>query len=330
LRKRFEHRLHPNQLSYGLWLFLFTHLSLLWASFCFADDTIPVPRLPESTIHEAKQDLAYLREEQIVISNAQLQPLSQSLSNVFVVTAEEIRQSGATDLPTILRRVPGLSVIQLSGFESAVSARGDNQTFTNKLLLMIDGRSVYEDTQGNINWLLLPISFSEIKRIEVLKGPAAAIYGFNAFDGVVNIVTKDPDEMKGTTLQFGAGEFGTIRSSAVYANRWNRIGSRLSIGHDQNQQWRNRDALSYRSDRVNGLIDYRATDRLIVRLEGGFLRANSTDLVSSDIIHLSSQTTNCYARASVEHQDFLLEPLGINRARASPITLSHPSRRSSV
>jgi iron complex outermembrane receptor protein len=75
----------------------------------------------------------------------------------------------------------------------------------------------------------------------VLKGPAAAIYGFNAFDGVVNIVTKDPDEMKGTAIQVGAGEFGTIRSSAVYANRWNRIGSRLSIGHDQNQQWRKDD-----------------------------------------------------------------------------------------
>jgi iron complex outermembrane receptor protein len=278
----------------------------MWTSSSLADDTLPVPRLPESAIHEVKQDLAYLREEQIVISNAQLQPISQSPSNVFVVTAEEIRQSGATDLPTILRRVPGLSVIQLSGFEFAVSARGDNQTFANKLLLMIDGRSVYEDTQGNINWLLLPISFSEIKRIEVLKGPAAAIYGFNAFDGVVNIVTKDPDEMKGTTIQVGAGEFGTIRSSAVYANRWNRIGSRLSIGHDQNQQWRNRDALSYRSDRFNGLIDYQATDQLTIRLEGGLIHANPTDIVASDIIRVSSRPTNSYARLAVEHPDFFV------------------------
>lgn len=290
----------------GCWLLLFTNLFVTWTSSCLADDSLPVPRLPESAIHEAKQDLAYLREEQIVISNAQLQPLSQSPSNVFVVTAEDIRQSGATDLPTILRRVPGLSVMQLSGFEFAVSARGNNQTLANKLLLMIDGRSVYEDTQGNINWLLLPISFSEIKRIEVLKGPAAAIYGFNAFDGVVNIVTKDPEEMKGTTLQAGAGEFGTIRSSAVYANRWNRIGSRLSIGHDQNQQWRNRDALSYRSDRVNGLIDYHATDQLRIRLEGGLLHANPTDFVSSDIIRVSSQPTNGYARVVAEHSDFFV------------------------
>ena len=304
--KRLGYWLHSNQRSYGLWCWFFTHLSLTWTSSCLADDTLPVPRLPESAIHEVKQDLAYLREEQIVISNAQLQPLTQSPSNVYVITAEDIRQSGATDLPTILRRVPGLSVIQLSGFEFAVSARGNNQAFANKLLLMIDGRSVYEDTQGVINWLLLPISFSEIKRIEVLKGPAAVIYGFNAFDGVVNIVTKNPDEMKGTTLQAGAGEFGTIRSSAVYANRWNRIGSRLSIGHDQNQQWRNRDALSYRSDRVNGLIDYHATDQLTIRLEGGLVHANPTDLVSSDIIRVSSNPTNSYARVVAEHPDFFV------------------------
>lgn len=298
--------LRQNQLSYGLWLLLLANLFVTWSSSCLAADTLPVPRLPESSIHEVKQDLAYLREENIVISSAQLQPLSQSPSNVFVVTAEDIRQSGATDLPTILRRVPGLSVIQSSGFEFAVSARGNNQTFANKLLLMIDGRSVYEDTQGNISWLLLPVSFSEIKRIEVLKGPAAAIYGFNAFDGVVNIVTKDPDEMKGATLQFGAGEYGTIRSSAVYGNRWNRIGSRLSIGHDQNQQWRNRDALSYRSDRFNGLVDYHATDQLKIRLEGGLIHANPTDVVSSDVIRVSSQPTNSYARVAAEHPDFFI------------------------
>ena len=250
--------------------------------------------------------MEYLKEEQVVTASAKLQPLSQAPSNVYVITAEDIRHSGATDLPTILRRVPGLSVMQLSGFEFAVSARGNNQSFANKLLLMVDGRSVYLDAQGTVEWLVLPVSFSEIKRIEVLKGPAAAIYGFNAFDGIVNIITKDPEEMKGTTIQVGAGEFGTVRSSAVYANRLNQIGYRLSTGHDQNQQWRNRNALSYRSDRFNGLVEYHATDQLTVRLEGGLIRANPTDFVSSDTLHLVSQTTNSYARASVEHPDFFV------------------------
>ena len=277
-----------------------------WTVSCFAEDVLPLSRLSASAEETIRQEREYLKEEQVVTASAKLQPLSQAPSNVYVITAEDIRHSGATDLPTILRRVPGLSVMQLSGYEFAVSARGNNQALANKLLLMVDGRSVYGDALGNVDWLLLPVSFSEIKRVEVLKGPAAAIYGFNAFDGIVNIITKGPDEMRGTTIQVGAGEFGTVRSSAVHANRLNQIGYRLSTGHDQNQQWRDRNALSYRSDRFNGLVEYHVTDQLAVRLEGGLIHLNPSDLASSDIIRISSQATNSYARVGVEHSDFFV------------------------
>ena len=297
---------HTTRVVYGLCLIALLIPPLTWTASCFAEDVLPLPRLSASADHEVKQEMEYLKEEQVVTASAKLQPLSQAPSNVYVITAEDIRHSGATDLPTILRRVPGLSVMQLSGFEFSVSARGNNQGFANKLLLMVDGRSVYVDTQGVVDWLVLPVSFSEIKRIEVLKGPAAAIYGFNAFDGIVNIITKGPDEMKGTTIQVGAGEFGTVRSSAVHANRINQFGYRLSTGHDQNQQWRNRNALSYRSDRFNGLVEYHATDQLAIRLEGGLQHVKPTDIVSSDVIHISSPYTNSYARASVEHPDFFV------------------------
>lgn len=306
LKNLFTAKVHSHRVLYGLcFTALLTH-ALAWTSSCFAEEALPLPRLSASASHDLEQELAYLKEEDVVTATAKLQPLSKAPSNVYVITAEDIRHSGATDLPTILRRVPGLSVMQLSGFEFSVSARGNNQAFANKLLLMVDGRSIYEDGQGTIGWLVLPVSFSEIKRIEVLKGPAAAIYGFNAFDGVVNIITKDPDEMKGTTIQVGAGEFGTIRSSAVHANRLNQIGYRLSTGHDQHQQWRDRNALSYRSDRFNGLVEYHVTDQLAIRLEGGLIRANPTDIVSSDIIHISSNPTNSYARVAVEHADYFV------------------------
>ena len=297
---------HADRVFYGLCLIALLIPPLTWTASCFAEDVLPLPRLSASADHEAKQEMEYLKEEQVVTASAKLQPLSQAPSNVYVITAEDIRHSGATDLPTILRRVPGMSVNQLSGFEFSVSARGNNQAFANKILLMVDGRSIYGDAQGVVDWLLLPVSFSEIKRVEVLKGPAAAIYGFNAFDGVVNIITKSPDEMKGTTTQVGAGEYGTIRSSAVHANRLNQIGYRLSIGHDQNQQWRDRNALSYRSDRFNGLVEYHATDQLAIRLEGGLIRTNPSDLVSSDVINIKSDNTISYARASVEHQDYFV------------------------
>ena len=107
-----------------------------------------------------------------------------------MITDEDIRQSGAIDIPTLLRRIPGMEVMQTNGTDFNVSVRGDNQPAANKLLVMVDGRSIYIDAQGVVYWKLLPVTLPEIKRIEVLKGPASAIYGFNAFDGIINIITK--------------------------------------------------------------------------------------------------------------------------------------------
>ena len=110
--------------------------------------------------------------------------------------------------------------MQVTGADFNVSVRGDNQLSANKLLVMVDGRSIYIDVQGTLFWKLLPVTLPEIKRIEVLKGPASAIYGFNAFDGIINIITKSAEEMKGTTVQFGGGELGTISSAAIHACRY--------------------------------------------------------------------------------------------------------------
>jgi outer membrane cobalamin receptor len=175
-------------------------------------------------------------EESVSIASRYEQPISQAPANVYVITDEDIRHSGATDLPTVLRRIPGIEVMQMSGADFNVSARGDNQPFVNKMLVLVDGRSIYVDVQGGVFWKLLPVTLPEIKRIEFLKGPASSIYGFNAYDGIINITTKSPEEMKGTTVQCGGGDLGTISSSAIHANKIGDFGYRLSIGHDQNQQ----------------------------------------------------------------------------------------------
>jgi iron complex outermembrane receptor protein len=180
------------------------------------------------------EELELLKEETVSIAMRHEQPISEAPSNVYVITDEDIRQSGAVDLPTVLRRIPGMEVMQTTGAEFNVSVRGDNQLNANKLLVMVDGRSIYIDVQGTVLWKLLPVTLPEIKRIEVLKGPASAVYGFNAFDGIINIITKSPEEMKGTTLQFGGGEFNTITSAAIQAGTVGKLGYRLSVGHDQN------------------------------------------------------------------------------------------------
>lgn len=255
---------------------------------------------------EIRQEIDFLKEETVVTPMWKEQPISEAPSNVYVITAEDIRQSGATDIPTLLRRVPGMSVMELSGGEFAVSARGNNQLFANKILLLIDGRSAYIDAQGVIPWKTLPVSLVEIKQIEVVKGPAAAVYGFNAFDGVVNIITKSPEEMRGATIQAGAGEFATIRSAAVYANRHEQIGYRLSLGHDQNSQWRDRNALALRTSRFNGLINYHPNQDAMIRIEGGVVDTNRMDLASGDFLRVDSPNTISYARVSYERPDFFI------------------------
>src|SRR5205823_11872456 len=131
-----------------------------------------------------------------------------------------------------------------------------NQPRANKLLVLLDGRSIYLDIQGEVRWKEIPVTLPEIKRIEVLKGPASALYGFNAFDGVINIITKSPEEMKGTTVQFGGGEFGTITAAAIEAGNIGKFGYRLSAGRDQNNQWKDRNALAFRDHKVNIQTEY--------------------------------------------------------------------------
>ena len=216
-------------------------------------------------------------EESVSIASRYEQPISQVPSNVYVITDEDIRQSGATDLPTVLRRIPGLEVMQTTGAELNVSLRGDNQLTANKLLVMADGRSIYVDSQGLVFWKAIPVTLPEIKRIEVLKGAASVLYGFNAFDGIINIITKSPEEMKGTTLQFGGGSYGTISSAAIRADTVDKFGYRLPVGHDQNQEWRNSDALAFRSNKYNGQTTYALSGESKLLVSGGLVDVNRYD-----------------------------------------------------
>ena len=109
---------------------------------------------------EAIPELEILREETESISRGLLEerPISEAPSNVYVITDEDIRHSGATDIPTVLRRIPGMEVIQMTGADFNVSVRGDNQTAANKLLVLVDGRPIYEYAFGSVFWTLLPFS----------------------------------------------------------------------------------------------------------------------------------------------------------------------------
>ena len=269
----------------------------LWG---WAETSLPIPRTSSATEQQLQEEALYLKEETVSIASRYEQPISEAPSNVYVVTDEDIRRSGATDLPTVLRRIPGLEVMQMTGADFNVSMRGDNQPGANKLLVMVDGRSIYEDTQGAVFWKAIPVTLPEIKRIEVQKGPASVLYGFNAFDGIINIITKSPEEITGATGQFGGGSYGTISSAAIYANRYKKFSYRISYGHDQAQQWRNGSALAYRDNKFNVHTEYALGGDSKLTFAGGVVDVNRFDGIVSTVVTQSVLPALGYAQASYE------------------------------
>jgi iron complex outermembrane recepter protein len=143
---------------------------------------------------------------------------SQSLANVpaaaFVISSDDIRRSGAQALPDVLRMVPGIEVAQIANGRYAVAARGFNGRFANKLQVLIDGRSIYNPMFSGVMWEDDPIALDDIERIEVIRGPGAAMWGVNAVSGVINIISKHSRSQAGGLV---APTIGTQGMGGLYA-----------------------------------------------------------------------------------------------------------------
>lgn len=124
---------------------------------------------------------------------------------VFVITGEMIRRSGARSIPEALRMAPGVQVARIDGNKWAVSIRGFNGRFANKLLVQIDGRSVYNPLFGGVYWDVQNVLLEDVQRLEVIRGPGGTVWGANAVNGVINIVTKSARDTRGTFAEVGGG-----------------------------------------------------------------------------------------------------------------------------
>jgi iron complex outermembrane receptor protein len=280
-------------------------LSMVFAMIAIA--LAPKPVLSADGM-EGIPEMQILKEESESISRglAQERPISEASQNVYVITDEDIRRSGARDLPTIIRRIPGMEVMQTTQADFNVSVRGNNQLRANKLLVMVDGRSIYLDAQGEVFWKMIPVTLPEIKRIEVLKGPAAVLYGFNAFDGAINIITKSPEEMKGATLQVAGGEFGSLLTSGIFAGTYKKLGYRLSAEHEQTHQWENSDMLGFRANKFNALTTYTLTPSTSFTAQGGLNASNNFDGPIFDNVQFTQKPSIGYAYGSYDGPNFFI------------------------
>ena len=153
-----------------------------------------------SDVRIASQDVTY--EEQVVVTASKCEEqLVNAPAAVSVVTTETIQNSPATNIGDLLRAVPGVNVTQVSARDVNMTTRGATSTLSTSQLALVDGRSVYLDFFGMVMWDLVPTNPDEIRQIEVIRGPASAVWGANAMSGVVNIITKSPRELAGSAAR---------------------------------------------------------------------------------------------------------------------------------
>ncbi|NMO15370.1 TonB-dependent receptor [Pyxidicoccus fallax] len=186
-------------------------------------------------------------EERVVTASRRAQSSLEAPNATTVITAEDIRMSGATSLPELLRRVPGADVMSLGVGSANVSLRGFNQRIANKVLVLVDGRTEYQDFLGLTLWSSIPIGLEEIERIEVIRGPGSALYGANAMLGVINIITQSPGSGRRARFSVTGGTGNSVNGSFLSHGSSGALRYRASVAYSQADKW-SRDFASDRPD----------------------------------------------------------------------------------
>jgi iron complex outermembrane receptor protein len=238
----------------------------------------------------AELSLEELANLQITSVSRRAESLADAPASVFVITGEDIRRSGATSVPEALRLAPNLQVARVDARQYAISARGFNTTTANKLLVLVDGRTVYTPLFSGVFWDAQDVFLDDVERIEVVSGPGGTLWGTNAVNGVINVITKRASDTRGTTAFLGAGNLehgvgarhgnGKVR---VYAKAFGRDNTERANGTDVADGWKNAQAgwrgdwgtaasgFTLQGDAYRASVDQSATPDM--RLSGGNLVA---------------------------------------------------------
>ncbi|MBK5294378.1 MAG: TonB-dependent receptor [Acidobacteriia bacterium] len=178
----------------------------------------------------------FLKVEVVSVRKSQ-QKLSRTPAAVYVITQADIRRSGAASLPEALRMAPGIHVARLNGSVWAVGMRGFNNFTSNQLLVMIDGRTIYNPIMSGVIWSHQMIMLEDVERIEVIRGPAGAVWGANAVSGVINVITRKASATQGALVAASGGSMDPARASVRYgAKRGERLAWRTWLHQERNGQ----------------------------------------------------------------------------------------------
>jgi outer membrane receptor protein involved in Fe transport len=213
------------------------------------------------------------------------QPVLDAPAAMTVVGTQQIETSAADNYADLLRGVPGLNVVQTSARDMSFRARGATKVAENSQLVMLDGRSVYNDYYGIVVWDYLPVSIDELKSVEVIRGPASAVWGANAMSGVINLRTKTPRELEGGLVTASIGEQDTRSIGARYAQGFDRWSYKFSASLYEQDPWERDNRLpdgtpfpfgytyenhGTRQPKLDGRVDFDLDSASILSLRGGY------------------------------------------------------------
>jgi len=199
----------------------------------------------------ATMDLEELMNVEVTLASRKEEKLFDTAAAVWVITLEDLRRSGVTSIPEALRLVPGMQVGRIDASKWGISARGFADRFAQKLLVLIDGRSVYNPIFSGVYWEVQDLLLEDVAQIEVIRGPGATLWGANAVNGIVNIITRSARDTQGGIVTVGAGSeergFGGVRYGGmlgeeghyrVYAKAFSRDDFANAAGGAGNDDWR--------------------------------------------------------------------------------------------
>ncbi len=217
-------------------------------------------------------------DSKVISATRSEQQLTDTAAAAYVISQDDIRRSGATNIPEALRMVPGLQVARVSATKWAISARGFNGTIADKLLVLMDGRSLYSPIHKGVYWDIQDRVLDDVERIEVIRGPGASVWGANAVNGVINIITKHgSDTQDGSLTVFGGDKYGTgLRKGWQFADQgYARVYGKFlfdesfanRLGNDANEEWM--------SGRGGFRMDWANTDgKHALMLQGDIYKSN--------------------------------------------------------
>ena len=231
----------------------------------------------ESLITPIRESLEELMDVRVTTVSREASTVGHSPAAVTVITPEMIRRLGARSIPEVLRMVPGLEVARIDGNKWAISSRGFNDRFAKSLLVQVDGRSVYSPQTAGVFWDAVDYPLEDIARIEVIRGPGASVWGANAVNGIINIISKSPKDTLGGRISGGGGNVergfadfrfgGRIGDHLTYRvnGLWSDQARQFSLEGNSNDQWRR--------DRAGLRLDWTPNDHDTLTLDGGYGRS---------------------------------------------------------